>query len=163
MRQATRCPGFTLVEILLVVTIVAIVGMLALPRIVSATDESREGRLCSDLTALRRAIERYRVEHNNRRGPHLQENGLQDMSLFIERLTERTDPNGKLNAEGSCGPYLVKWPENPLIDNEETARKVIAGTGTAPPRNNESGWYYDVDSCLISVNSRTGALSLDAN
>ncbi len=162
MRQTNRCPGFTLVEILLVVTIVAIVGMLALPRIVSATDESRQGRLCSDLATLRRALERYRVEHNNRQGPHLQENGLNDMALFIERLTGRTDPNGRLNPDGSCGPYLVKWPQNPLIDDNDTARKVIAGT-TDPPRDNQSGWYYHLESCLISANSRTGATSMDEN
>jgi len=66
---------------------------------------------------------------------------------FVARLTGRTDPSGKLNETGGCGPYLKGFPAN--VFAETAAAQVIQFDGT-PDR--QSGWYYHTTSNTIYAN-----------
>jgi len=147
------------VEILIAVTILGILAMIVVPFAMDATDDARESALVTDLQTLRRQVELYKLEHGGQ-GPHLNHRGRRNTRNTIARLTGRTDPDGRINADGICGPYLLEWPENPFCD-PSVAGNVQYGRRTSPPRRDRFGWYYNIDTCLFSANSREGAESLD--
>ena len=55
--------GFTLVELLIVVIILAILAAIVIPQFSSATDDTKEAALDSNLGGLRNAIELYKAQH----------------------------------------------------------------------------------------------------
>ena len=57
--QAVRTRGFSLVEIMIVVAMMAILAAIAYPKFVNATDDARDSATRAQLRSLRTAIERY--------------------------------------------------------------------------------------------------------
>ena len=157
--MVTRRGAFTLVEVLIVVLIIGILAMVVVPRVVRATEQARESAIETDLTAVRRAVELYRVEHHGRL-PHLDEGGNVSLAGISWRLTRTTTPEGKLDDGGSCGPYLHEWPTNPFV-NGPAAQLIKSGAATGAPRDDSSGWYYSTTTGLVHVNSSQGALDID--
>jgi type II secretory pathway pseudopilin PulG len=148
------------VEVLIVVLILTIVAVIAVPRFTGATNDTREARLEIDIKAVRQAIERYRLEHKNNKGPHLNENDALDMVNFQNRLTGKTDVEGKVDPAGGFGPYLMEWPTNPFVPSN-VAGDITVGATLKPKRNGQTGWYYDVNTCTFSANSTVGGLETD--
>jgi len=159
MCAARRGRAFTLIELMIVLTVLAIVALIVVPRVINASDEAKESALRTDLTMLRRQINLYRLQHG-RRGPHRDEKGNLDTPGFIARLTGRTDPDGKLDANGSCGPYVTVWPTNPF-GSGTVAGDVAFAAAPVPPRDDTTGWYYSKVTCIISPNTTAGAEDLD--
>jgi type II secretory pathway pseudopilin PulG len=149
----------TLVETLIVIVVLSIVAMVVLPQFGKAEEDSRDAALRSDLSAIRKAIERYYVDHVNR-GPHLDADGRLDVDGFADRITQATDKTGRIDPDGGCGPYLTTWPTNPFSD-PSVAADLLFGKTPNPPRNGATGWYYDIFSGLFSANSGWGALDTD--
>jgi len=56
-------PGFTLMEILIVVVILAILAAIVIPTFASATEDTRRTAFIQDLRAFENAILRYEVDH----------------------------------------------------------------------------------------------------
>lgn len=152
-----RFSGFTLVEILIVVLLLSIVAMIVIPQVTSASDEARRSALENDLVGIRKAIELYKTEHSGR-PPHLDESGVAAHADLVARMIGKTDPDGKLNVSGACGPYLVDWPSNPFVATNN--QKVGCGSAI-PPRDDSSGWYYCTATGIMHVNSAQGALGID--
>lgn len=59
VRRASRHRGFTLVELLVVMTIIAILLTVAVPRYMSSVDNAKEAALKTSLARLREAIDQY--------------------------------------------------------------------------------------------------------
>jgi general secretion pathway protein G len=157
--MAGRRAGFSLVEILIVLTIMAIMAAIAVPRLVDASQSTKESALSTDLQTLRRQILVYKMQHYDN-GPHLDELGKLDKVKLTARLTGRTDPTGKINPSGNCGPYMKTWPQNPFCTSE-VAGTITFGTDAAPPRSGATGWYYNITTSVMSANSQQGAKTLD--
>ncbi len=60
MRQAR---GFTLLEILLVVTIISAIATIAIPGLISAIDRGRQSSTLADMRTIGSGLERYAVDH----------------------------------------------------------------------------------------------------
>ena len=58
-----RC-GFTLIEILVVVSLVGILAVIVIPRYHSGKNEAKLACLCTNLHVGRRQIELYKIQHN---------------------------------------------------------------------------------------------------
>jgi prepilin-type N-terminal cleavage/methylation domain-containing protein len=155
-----RKQGFSLIELMIVIMLLAIVSAITIPRFVDASDDARETAIETDIQMMRRQIMVYVAQHTGK-GPHLDENGNLDKANLAARLTGRTDPEGKLGATGLYGPYMAEWPTNPFIASADNAAAVTFGTDTSPPRDDSTGWYYNTDTCIISANSSTGGAELD--
>ena len=154
-----RRSGFSLIELLIVVTMLLLVAAIAVPRLLDASEDARQAALATDLQMLRRQIRMYKAQHRDR-GPHLDENGGLDKDNLPVRMTGRTTVGGKLDQNGSCGPYMKAWPTNPFCA-DEVAGDIEFGTTTLPPRTGNTGWYYNTNTCIISPNSRKGGEKLE--
>ena len=150
-----RRKAFTLIELLIVITILAIIAAIAVPKFLDASEDARESALATNLQMLRRQIALYRLQHGDR-GPHLDENDNEDTRNIVARMTGRTDANGKIIETGAFGPYMKEWPSNPFCD-AAIAQEVTAGAASIYVRDGSSGWYYCTTTCLISANSTIGA------
>ena len=129
-----RRAGFTLVELLIVVVILAILAAVVIPQINNASAEAKESALRASLATVRQAISLYRVQHNEAYP------GLGGWDEFVAQLTEGTDSAG--NPGTKYGPYLrTGFPNNPVTD---TADGTVVGTMPGAATGG-TAWIYSTD------------------
>jgi general secretion pathway protein G len=157
-----KMQGFTLVELLIVVIILAILAAIVVPQFASSTDDAKISALDSTLSNLRSAIDLYYQQHGEypgintavstctaTKGTGTGVTGAQAATAFLEQLSMYTDGDGKACSKSDAtykfGPYLKKGtlPDNPITSNN--ALLVIdAGDLTMAGTNPAAGWKYDV-------------------
>jgi len=132
-----RAPGFTLVEILIVVVIIGILAAIVIPQFSSASQNSRESALQQDLFRMRQQIELYRNHHNG---------NPPSLANFIDQMTLPSDELGNTAPIGTPGyphgPYLPKMPPNPFTDTVPISDGAVGS----------SAWYYDETTGHIAPN-----------
>lgn len=83
--------GFTLIELVVVILILAILAALIVPRIVGRSDDAQRAKALSDISTLRNQVQMFRT----------------DVGSYPESLLDlRTQPSE--GADGWRGPYLDK-------------------------------------------------------
>lgn len=140
-----RSGGFTLVEILIVVVILAILATIVIPKLSNASQLASENTLKEDLRYMRTQIQVYRFQHNEVMPGN---NGAgYDENTFVHQMTMATNFNGETAAPGTAGypygPYLRRVPVNPL--NNKSGVQVIAGLAQLPAADSSHGWMYQPD------------------
>ena len=105
--RARRARGFTLIEIMVVITILGVLAALIVPRVVGRTDDAKIGAAKQDIATVMQALKLYRLD--NGRYPTT-EQGLQALIAkptadpipanwkqggYIERSNVPTDPWGE--------------------------------------------------------------------
>ncbi|MBI2479463.1 MAG: prepilin-type N-terminal cleavage/methylation domain-containing protein [Planctomycetia bacterium] len=148
-RQQLR--GFTLVEILIVVVIMAVLAAVVVPQFTGSTDDAKRSTAEFNLGTVRSVIQTFRAHHAGVKP------GFPTGATTIEALTKETNAAGTVAAGGGLGPYLVAMPENPFTGKATV--KAVATAGTPPTAANVTsgdagGWIYD---------ESTGNLWLDSN
>ena len=135
MLKRVRCRffnrGFTLVELMVVMAIVALLLALALPRYFNHLESSRETILKQDLAVMRDAIDKF---HGDR--------GRYPNSLD-ELVSER---------------YLRALPVDPITDRSDTWQAVAPATNEAG--ESETGELYDIKSGALGT-ARDGSAYAD--
>ena len=137
-----RRSGFTLVELVMVVTIIGIVAAIAVPRVSSAANNASRNSLDATLSNVRKAIDVFYAEHN--RFPGFDPtNGLPSGNDFIKQLTMHSDAEGRTNAMPVApylfGPYLrAPFPVNPT--NKLRTVSVKPTPASADPADGSVGW-----------------------
>lgn len=122
LRTATT--GFTFVEILIVVVILAVMAALVVPQFGQASADPDLAALSATLQTIRTQLQYYKVQHNG---------NVPSLADWEKLMLGRSQPHGRLSADGSCGPYLLQIPPNPL-DGSATIASLQDGSG---------GWAYD--------------------
>ncbi|NHZ40611.1 type II secretion system protein GspG [Massilia sp. CCM 8693] len=97
-----RAPGFTLVEIMVVVVIIGILGALVVPRLLSRTVEARITAAKSDIASLNQALKLYKLD--NQRYPTTD----QSLNALIAKPSSGPTANG-----WKAGGYIDKLPKDP--------------------------------------------------
>lgn len=121
--------GFTLVEVLVVVTVIGVLATIVVPQFKDVSKEAKTSTLCADLRTVRVAIELYRIQHKwNQPG------SVAGVS-FEQALTEKTEADGTLNPAGRCGPYVQKIPANPFNNLATVEIDGVVGGG-------DHGWDF---------------------
>ena len=117
--------GFTLVELLIVVVMIAILAAVAIPQFNSVIAETQESSIASGLRTIRQAIEVYKLQHDD----------ALPGDNFVDQLSLGTDEQG--NPGSKYGPYLREpWPYNPVAKNSDV--KIFVIMPTAPGGNEET-------------------------
>src|SRR4051812_26875340 len=86
-----RQSGFTLIEVLIVVVIMAVLAATIIPQFSSSATDAKESSAKFNLHSLRSQIELYKIHHN----------GLLPSALIVNQLTLGSDVTG---ATGTPGP-----------------------------------------------------------
>jgi general secretion pathway protein G len=118
--------GFTLVELMIVVSILGILAALVIPKFTNASEMAQVSSTKDQLRLLRIALERYKLDHSD---------SYPAIGTIWDGLAGKTDLDGTSNATGDYGPYLKQPATNPFTDSSTV---VAAGAGTAT-----DGWEYD--------------------
>jgi prepilin-type N-terminal cleavage/methylation domain-containing protein len=128
--------GFTLVELLIVVTVLGILAGVTVPHFRSPVRDSREAALLFNLTEVRTAIERYRAQHDD-----------SWPVVFSTQLTISTEASGLPGSR--YGPYLRHGvPRNPI--NESPLVKEVVVMPSVP--DDTTGWLLAISSGEFRAN-----------
>ena len=163
-----RQDGFTLVELLIVVIILAILAAIVIPQFSSATTDAQEAALDSNLGGLRNSIELYKAQHVGYPGAAASSTGCatkgtgaaNSAQAFMDHLLMYSDASGNTCTVGDTtykfGPYLRKGIPTDAITQKGSlvAEIVVTNTGaTINPGAATGGWAYDTKSGQIVMNS----------
>jgi general secretion pathway protein G len=133
----SRQAGFTLVEILIVVTILGILAAIVVPQMGTAADMAKDNSLQMTIRRVRNQISVYKAEHNG---------NPPALANFESQLTTLSKIDGSTAARGTdgfpFGPYIDKMPTNP---NTGTSTISAGAVGS-------SAWYYDESTGAFHAN-----------
>lgn len=145
--------GFTLVEILIVVVILAILAALVVPQFSNAAKLSRENVLKEDLRYLRSQIMVYQAQHDGVAPgyPNGDTTQTPTAEAFVAQMTSSTNAAGGVGAGPgySFGPYLSRMPANPM--NEMDSVRVVASWPAAAAGTH--GWIYQPSTLRLAADA----------
>jgi prepilin-type N-terminal cleavage/methylation domain-containing protein len=134
--------AFSLVEMVMVITIIGMISSMAVPRISKGTTSVNDASLAGNLVIIRKAINFYAAEHNGDfPGP--------SAARFVGNMTAYTDAAGNLSPSRTplfaYGPYLLRIPPCPIGENAGDDRVLIDAVNSPPKANPGSGrgWLYN--------------------
>lgn len=175
-RLFSRARGFTLIELLIVVIILAVLAAIVVPQFANTTIDAKEATLDANLSAMRSAIEQYKVQHGAYPATTAASGGTLCPSsatkgtgaagsaqAFIDQMTMATDKTGAACSTADAvnfkfGPYLRgKVPNEPINDKGSAATEISVATTGAPVALDATvvtgGWLFDNKSGLFIMNS----------
>ncbi|MBC8471345.1 MAG: prepilin-type N-terminal cleavage/methylation domain-containing protein [Planctomycetes bacterium] len=149
--------GFTLVELILVVTILGILSALVLPTFRGHIVMARETAAKDNLKVIRTQIEIYKMNHNGVPPGYI--NGSEaPTALLALQFTATTTLTGAVSPStipaGAYvnGPYIKKLPVNPYNKLSTIAYVAQAIAFSAAVDGTSSGWLYKKETAEFKVN-----------
>ncbi|MFK7790321.1 MAG: type II secretion system protein [Phycisphaeraceae bacterium] len=116
--------GFTLIELMIIVTIIGILAAIVIPTFSNANETAKAGALASQLNTVKKSLVLYSTDHNG-----VFPTDAQLITNQWQVLTNTTDINGDVSGE-DYGPYFQKPPFNAFMDSS-----VVAA-------DNSAAWQY---------------------
>lgn len=149
--------AFTLVELMIVVTILGILGALVLPTFQGHIAQAKETAAKDNLKVIRTQIEIYKMNHDGVPPGYI--NGSEaPTALLALQFTATTTITGAVSPStiqaGAYvnGPYIKKLPENPYNKLSDIAY-VASGTAfSAAVDGTSSGWLYKKETAEFTIN-----------
>ena len=136
MNVKQRRGGFTLIEVLIVVVIMAVLAATIIPQFTSSAKDARESSVKFNVHSLRSMIEMYKTHHLG---------GVPSGANNLEQLTKATNDSGTVGTAGPSfphGPYLQnELPTNPFTNGNKVTLHTGAGAPTASGAA-DAGWIY---------------------
>ncbi len=143
MTKLRRRCGFTLIEVLIVVVIMAVLAATIIPQFSSSTKDAQAATVSFNSKTLTSQIQLYRANHLSTY-PTIGTNGT------MPQLTGTTDINGVVGtgAAYTYGPYLDAIPSNPF--NGLATVGAVPTPGTIPTTGDgKYGYQYDVTTGIV--------------
>ena len=131
--------GFTLIEVLLVVAILAVLAGTIIPGYLTTADDAKKSSLSHNLSALETQLEFYRTQHLGKY-PTITNNSL-------PQLTSSTSSDGTIGLAGPnfpFGPYILEPPMNPYDGSKNVEPVAVQGQKPGGVVGNAGGWQFDV-------------------
>ncbi len=159
LRSSRGQDGFTLVELLIVVIILAILAAIIVPQFSAATDDAKQSAYDTNIANIRSAIDLYRQQHDDYPGAVASSGascvngaavaGAAGAAAFVAQLKNYTnsaglactgfDPN-----EFKYGPYLKDdLPVNPLGNPGNNTITVVTTGVLGLSTGSTNGWRFD--------------------
>lgn len=152
-----RKQAFTLIELLLVVTILGILASLIVPTFQGHVLKAKEAGAKDSLKVIRTQIELYKMQHKGVPPGYINGSGAPTALLALQ-FTATTTETGVVSAStipaGAYvnGPYLRKLPVN-HFNKLSTIAYVADGTAfSAAVDGTSSGWLYKKETAEFKIN-----------
>jgi prepilin-type N-terminal cleavage/methylation domain-containing protein len=142
--------GFTLIEVLIVVVIMAVLAGVMIPQFSTSSNDSREASLKHNLQALRTQIELYKIQHL----------GIApDGTNNLKQLTSATDvsgalsPTGLVDATHPIPSYVQGALPTQAFSGLNSVKLDTGAAGTLPTATAApgGGWIYRASTAQIWV------------
>jgi len=132
MSNSKKRSGFTLVEVLIVVVIMAILAATVIPQFSDSTKEAKANTAKFNVHTIRQQIEMYKTHHD----------GKVPTATLVE-LTSKTNAAGTVGTGPThvYGPYIPEVPVNPFTGSA-TIRAAATNPPTAASGATDAGWLY---------------------
>jgi len=156
--SSTNSKGFTLVELLIVVIILAILAAIIVPQFSAATDDANQSAYDTNVANLRAAVDLYRQQHDEYPGAVISGGATCDSgaavvgavgeAAFLAQLRNYTNAAGQActgtGPNFRYGPYLKDAiPDNPLGDPPNNTVNVVATGILGMTSDGSDGWKFD--------------------
>lgn len=153
-----KARAFTLIEILIVVTLLGVLAGIVIPTVANSTTSAKASALATDLQLLRRFVLIYRSQHLEVAPGY--PNGNTGMApteqAFIDQATLSSNSNGQTAAVGTPGfnrgPYMQKIPVNPF-NGLSTVQMLADGQPFPAAADNSDGWIYKAATGEVRANN----------
>lgn len=149
--------AFTLVEVIIVVTILGILAAVVIPTFQGQTTSARESTAKDSLKTMRTQIELYKLQHDGMPPGYV--NGapallaiLQLQFIGTTALTGQASPNKVPIAPYLYGPYIKKLPENPFNNLTNIVYVAEATDFSTAVNGTSSGWLYKKETAEFVIN-----------
>lgn len=144
--MSRRKTGFTLVEILIVVVIMAILAATIVPQFSDSSTDAKTSSVKFNLHTMRSQIEVYRAQHAGT-APSA------DLSELVTRTNAAGTkiPSGGDVADYPYGPYMRTLPSNPFT-NSNTVKSVTTDPAVSGDVTTTHGWLYNSSTGGIWIN-----------
>ena len=123
-----RRGGFTLVEIMIVVAIIALLAAIAVPGFIRARKRSQASRILNDLRLIDAAVDQYAIETNRRTGDTV---GVTDWTNYLKKDTVLYNTATSLMGSAYGVQTVDTIPRVPTTDYDVLSD--VAGTGFWSP------------------------------
>lgn len=131
MSKAQKRGGFTLVEVLIVVVIMAILAATIIPQFSDSTKDAKSNTSKFNLHTIRSQIELFKSQHDGK------------VPTNLNDLTLKTNTAGQTGTTSAFpyGPYLQELPANPFTGSQ-TVSAASSNPPTAATGSATAGWLY---------------------
>jgi|GEM_PF-1165296 len=142
--------AFTLIELMIVISIIGVLAAVTLPRFTDITTDTKVAQVQGNLASLRTSIEMFNVK--NGRYPSYNSGGAASL-----KSNEETDisPDGELSENFTAFYSKSITPETPGSEDTPAANKVV------DKRDDTGGWLYIEEEGHIYANLKNGNYTED--
>lgn len=113
--KKSRKGGFTLVELMVVVAVIAILAAIAMPQFLSAADRARNAKETADIQIIKNATQLYMIDKNVDKPPTVE--NLYKEGYLTEHVKTAKDKEYTITYEvvngGTAKAVVVKAPDAP--------------------------------------------------
>lgn len=134
-----RNKGFTLVELMIVIAIIALLAAVALPKFASATEAAKVANVQGNLANLRTSLAVYYAKNKT-------------YPTFSTSASAGIRTNGDLSEEFQNFYSNKQLPLVPSGDNVTVARRSVINGANGAPNTGVGGWKYDATKGDIRAN-----------
>ena len=160
-------PGFTLIEMLIVVIVLGILAMIIIPQITVSTEDARANTLKTNLSAMRNAIELYYHQHGQIYPGMKKTDGTgtdvatvaEAATAFVDQLTTYTEASGKAAGDSATltnpvGPYIKggKLPMNPFDEDKDVKCDITTTDITTRTPDSSTSWLFYTKTGVLIAN-----------
>jgi prepilin-type N-terminal cleavage/methylation domain-containing protein len=120
--------GFTLVEIMIVVAIIALLAAIAVPSFLRARKRSQASRILNDLRLIDSALDQYAIEHNKKTNDPV---GVTDWTAYLKKGSPLFNTGNSIFGTAYGAQTVDQLPQVPSSDYDVLSD--VAGTGFWSP------------------------------